>query len=65
MQGEKAQKKRTKNPLFCSPEGNNIERYFAPETEVLELKLEGVIAASGGDVTPNNPFSGWPEDTWS
>ena len=45
--------------------GKAGERYFAPETEVLELKLEGVIAASGGDVTPNNPFSGWPEDTWS
>lgn len=30
------------------------ERYFAPETEVLELKLEGVIASS--PFTVSNPF---------
>ena len=40
------------------------ERYFAPETEVLELKLEGVIAVSGGGVNPvSNPFGG-TEDEW-
>lgn len=40
------------------------ELYEAPRTDVLEVKSEGIICASGGGTNPNNPFSGWPEDTW-
>lgn len=40
------------------------ETYEAPQVEILEVKSEGIICASGGGVNPNNPFSGWPEDTW-
>ena len=40
------------------------EQYTPPRSEELEIKLEGVIAVSGKDVKPNNPFSGWPEDVW-
>ena len=40
------------------------ERYFSPTSEVMELRLEGVIAVSGGGVDPvNNPFGGI-EDEW-
>lgn len=40
------------------------EQYTPPMCEELDVRLEGVIAASGKDVNPNNPFSGWPEDVW-
>ncbi len=33
------------------------EQYTSPRSEELEIKLEGVIAASQ-DVSPSNPFSG-------
>ena len=32
------------------------ELYAAPETEVLELRLEGVIAISGGEYPENDEF---------
>ena len=32
------------------------ERYFSPETEVMELRLEGVIALSGELENYQNPF---------
>ena len=37
------------------------ELYAAPETEVLELRLEGVIAASGNlsDWGEETPTGGW------
>ena len=38
------------------------ELYAAPETEVLELRLEGVIAISNqNDPDYNNPFGGEDE----
>ncbi|MBO4536717.1 MAG: hypothetical protein J5702_05870 [Bacteroidales bacterium] len=40
------------------------ESYETPRAVVLEVKTEGIICASGGGTNPNNPFSGWPEDTW-
>lgn len=40
------------------------ERYEAPEVEVVVIRSEGIICASGGGTNPNNPFSGWPEDVW-
>ena len=39
------------------------EQYDAPSTEVLEVKYEGVICASGGNVNPDNPFGG-TEQVW-
>ena len=38
-----------------------IEQYISPESEALEMKLEGVIAASG-DPQWNSPFN--PEQNW-
>jgi hypothetical protein len=32
--------------------------YEAPMAEVLEVRNEGIICASGGGANPNNPFSG-------
>ena len=34
------------------------ERYFSPETEVMELRLEGVIALSGEPQNYVDPFGG-------
>lgn len=34
------------------------QNYVSPECEILELKLEGVIAASGDPQPYNNPFGG-------
>jgi len=41
---------------------NKKELYQAPETEVLEVKTEGIICASGGPVSPSNPFGGYEQD---
>jgi hypothetical protein len=32
--------------------------YEAPKAEVLEVRNEGIICASGGGANPSNPFSG-------
>jgi hypothetical protein len=37
------------------------QTYISPESEALEMKLEGVIAASG-DPQWNSPFN--PEQNW-
>ena len=34
------------------------QTYISPESEALEMKLEGVIAASGDPKDYNNPFGG-------
>lgn len=34
------------------------ERYFSPETEVMELRLDGMIAASGDPQDYVDPFGG-------
>ena len=34
------------------------EQYLSPSSETLELRLEGVIAASGDPQDYNNPFGG-------
>ena len=34
------------------------QTYISPESEALEMKLEGVIAASGDPQDYNNPFGG-------
>ena len=38
------------------------QTYTSPESEALEMKLEGVIAASGDPQDYNNPFGG--EQNW-
>ena len=38
--------------------------YTSPETEVIEIKLEGVIAASSNPIV-TNPFDGITEENWS
>ena len=40
----------------------NKEQYISPECETLELRLEGVIAASGDPKDYNNPFG--DQQTW-
>ena len=35
---------------------NKKEMYISPETKTFEVKLEGVIAASGDPQPYNNPF---------
>ena len=35
------------------------ELYLSPETEVMELKLEGVVAASAEITTVTDPFAGF------
>ena len=35
---------------------NKKQLYAAPETEVLELRLEGVIAVSGGEYPGNTEY---------
>lgn len=39
------------------------ELYASPETEVMEFKLESVIAASP-DMTVYDPFTSDPEEEW-
>lgn len=39
------------------------EMYASPETEVMEFKLESVIAASP-DMTVYDPFTSNPEEEW-
>ena len=39
--------------------------YLAPDIPVWEISSEGIVCASGGDVDPNNPFSGATEDSWT
>ena len=39
------------------------ELYASPETEVMEFKLESVIAASP-DMTVYDPFQSNPEEEW-
>ena len=34
------------------------ETYEAPRVEILEVKSEGIICASGRNVNPSNPFGG-------
>ena len=41
---------------------NEKQTYISPESEALEMKLEGVIAASGVPQDYNNPFG--DELTW-
>ena len=41
----------------------NKSTYESPQVEIVELKSEGMICASGGNVTPNNPFGG-TEEIW-
>lgn len=43
------------------------ERFFAPETEVLEMESQGVICQSitVSAVTITDPFAGNTEDTWT
>ena len=38
------------------------QTYISPESEALEMKLEGVIAASSDPQDYNNPFGG--EQNW-
>lgn len=38
--------------------------YTSPEVELMELKLEGVIATSTNSIIVN-PFSGVTEEEWS
>ena len=40
------------------------ELYLSPETEVIEIRTEGVIAASPDPIVAN-PFSGLTEEDWS
>ena len=37
---------------------NMKQTYISPESEALEMKLEGVIAASGDPQNYNDPFGG-------
>lgn len=38
------------------------QNYISPEVKIIELACREVIAASGGDFTMNNPFSGNTEE---
>ena len=40
------------------------ELYLSPETEVIEIRTEGVIAASSNPIV-TNPFEGITEEDWS
>lgn len=42
------------------------ERYYSPASEVMEFRVEGVIASSTEtSATVSNPFSGNSEYDWS
>ena len=43
---------------------NKKQFYSSPETEVVQVRLEGVIAASAEITGVNNPFSGNTELDW-
>lgn len=43
---------------------NSKEIYCPPQTEVLEVRSEGVICQSGDPTNVTNPFGGFGELPW-
>ena len=41
------------------------ELYLSPETEVIEIKLEGTVLVASPNPIVTNPFEGITEEEWS